>query len=686
MQDDAEPLLRVENLRTWFFTDAGVVRAVDGVSFTLNRGEALGIVGESGSGKSVAAKSIIRLLEEPARIVEGSIRFRGRDIASIPEGELRDIRGAEIAMVFQDPMTSLNPVLRVGRQLIETMTAHKRYVPAAARTRAAALLGRMGIAGPERALNSWPHQFSGGMRQRVMLAMGFANDPALILADEPTTALDVTIQAQILDLLRELNADFGTAVILISHDLGVIANLCARVLVMYAGEVVEEGRPEDLLSDPRHPYTWALLHAAPRLDQTMAADRRLATIEGQPPDARAWPEGCRFRARCPFAVEACARHPELLAVAEGRSARCWVTQAGRRLRPPAAVVSAPAPRRTGQPRSLLEVRALAKHFELPRENFMEKRRVLHAVDGVDLEIRAGETVGLVGESGSGKSTIAKLIMRLEEPTGGSIAFEGQDITHAPQSRIRPLRRRMQMIFQDPYGSLNPRMTVQEILTGPLRLHGLARDAAAARARVSELLDVVGLPPAAAQRFPHEFSGGQRQRISIARALAVEPVFVLGDEPISALDVNIQGQIINLMIGLQERLGLTYLFIAHDLAVVRHISDRIVVLYLGRVMETAPAAELFARPLHPYTVSLISAVPTGDAAATRVRQRIILRGEIPSPISPPSGCRFRTRCPAAAPRCAVETPALAEIAVGHRVACHFPGAITLPASTFRVVSE
>ncbi len=675
MTDAAEPLLRVSDLRTWFFTDAGVVRAVDGVSFTLDRGETLGIVGESGSGKSVAAKSIMNLLEEPARIVAGSIRFRGREITALSENELREIRGAEIAMVFQDPMTSLNPVLRISRQLIETMTAHDRFTSDAARTRAASLLGRMGIPGPERVLDSWPHQFSGGMRQRVMLAMGFANEPSLILADEPTTALDVTIQAQILDLLRALNADLGTAVILISHDLGVIATICSRVLVMYAGEVVEEGRPEDLLSDPRHPYTWALLHAAPRLDGT-AGDRRLATIEGQPPDARAWPEGCRFRARCPFAIEACAAHPELLPVAADRSARCWVTQGGNALHPPpprAAATAAAATQPDAAPAPLLHVHGLVKHFPLPRENFLEHQRVLRAVDGVDLDVFPGETVGLVGESGCGKSTLARLVMRLEEPTSGRIVFDGQDISHASQAAIRPLRRRMQMIFQDPYASLNPRMTVGEILAGPLRLHGLAQGAADARAQVEALLNLVGLPRESAARFPHEFSGGQRQRISIARALAVQPVFVVGDEPISALDVNIQAQIINLMIGLQERLRLTYLFIAHDLAVVRHISDRIVVLYLGRVVETAGAAELFRQPLHPYTVSLISAVPTLDASGGK--QRIHLAGEVPSPLNPPSGCHFRTRCPAATERCAAEVPVLAEVASGHRVACHFPGVLT-----------
>jgi peptide/nickel transport system ATP-binding protein len=676
MPDAAEPILEIVDLHTWFFTDAGVVRAVDGVSFSLHAGETLGIVGESGSGKSVTAKSIIRLLDEPARIVQGTISFRGRDMVHLDEEELREIRGAEIAMVFQDPMTSLNPVLRISRQLIETMTAHRRFSPRAARDRAVTLLGRMGMATPERAVNSFPHQFSGGMRQRVMLAMGFVNEPTLLIADEPTTALDVTIQAQILDLLRELNADFGTAVILISHDLGVIANVCSRVLVMYAGEVVEEGAPEDLLTDPRHPYTWALLNAAPRLDQANDGDRRLTTIEGQPPDPHDWPSGCRFRARCPFAITQCIEHPALLPIGEDRAARCWVTQGGERLHPPTharAVVEA----RTGSAApALLEVRDLAKHFVLPRDSFLEPRRILRAVDGVDFDVFPGETVGLVGESGCGKSTLARVVMRLTEPTAGRIMFDGQDITHLSQSEIRPLRRRMQMIFQDPYGSLNPRMTVGDILSGPLRLHGLVPTDGSVRSRVQELLDLVGLPPTSAARFPHEFSGGQRQRISIARALAVEPGFIIGDEPISALDVNIQAQIINLMIGLQERLGLTYLFIAHDLAVVRHISDRIVVLYLGRVVETAPAHELFAHPLHPYTNTLISAVPVPDPHLERSRRRITLQGEVPSAVNPPSGCHFRTRCPAATARCADETPHLSEAAPGHLVACHFPGSVTM----------
>ncbi len=672
--EPAELLLRVRDLRTWFLTDRGPVRAVDGVSFDLHAGETLGIVGESGSGKSVCAKSIMRLLDEPARIVGGSVEFRGQDLAALDDDALRQVRGREIAMVFQDPMTSLNPVLRIAKQLVEAMTAHGRFSPAAARTRAISLLRRMGVGRAEAAVDSYPHQFSGGMRQRVMLAMGFSNEPALLIADEPTTALDVTIQAQILELLRELNRDLGTAVILISHDLGVIANVCRRILVMYAGEVVEEGPPEQLLSDPRHPYTWALLHAAPRIDAE-AADRRLTTIDGQPPDPRAWPAGCRFRARCPFAVAKCAEHPALLPIGEGRASRCWVTQEGGTLHTPARAPATATPAQAAQPAApLLEVRDLAKHFALPKQGYFSAPRVLRAVDGVSLSVARGETVGLVGESGCGKSTLARLVLRLHEPTAGSVSFDGTDITHAPQSAIRPLRRRMQMIFQDPYGSLNPRMSVGEILSGPLLLHGIVADGAAARARVGELLDIVGLPGAAAARFPHEFSGGQRQRISIARALALGPDLVVADEPVSALDVNIQAQIINLMVELQERLGLTYLFISHDLAVIRHVCDRIVVLYLGRVMEQGRAADLFNRPLHPYTRTLIAAAPVPDPRIERARRHVPMQGEPPSAANPPSGCRFRTRCPAAQDLCAAEEPALRPGVEGQMVACHFPGVL------------
>jgi peptide/nickel transport system ATP-binding protein len=685
---DGKPILEVEDLRTHFYTDDGVVRAVDGITFSVMPGETLGVVGESGSGKSVTALSIMRLLEEPSRVAGGAIRFRGDDVLAMQGGELRSLRGGKVAMVFQDPMQSLNPVLRIARQLVETMEVHGRHNRREASRRAVGLLGRMGITAPERAIAGYPHQFSGGMRQRVMLAMGFSNEPALLLADEPTTALDVTIQAQILDLLRELNRDFGTAIVLISHDLGVIANVCARVVVMYGGEVVEEGRTEDILAGPKHPYTWALINAVPRLDRYDPANKRLTTIEGAPPDPLAWPTGCRFAARCPFRVERCDEHPALAEVAPGRKSRCWVTQAGATLPAPGApehpAEAAPAPRTTAFGRTvaaavsrgerLLEVRGLVKHFPLPRDGLFGKRRVVHAVDGINLDVAQGETVGLVGESGCGKSTVARLVTRLHEPDQGSIVFAGKDIAHASPAEIHPLRRRMQMVFQDPYASLNPRMTVGEMLGESLRFHRITQGAPATRERIADLLATVGLSPRAADRYPHEFSGGQRQRVSIARALAVGPDLIVADEPISSLDVNIQAQIINLFVDLQERFGLAYLFIAHDLAVVRHISDRIVVLYLGKVMEIAPAAKLFEAPLHPYTRSLISAVPIPDVAVERRRQRLKLGGEPPSAVAPPSGCRFRTRCPIAQPVCAEAVPPLAEHAPGQWAACHFPGQI------------
>jgi peptide/nickel transport system ATP-binding protein len=692
----AAAILEVRELRTHFDTDAGLIRAVDGVSFHVMPGETLGIVGESGSGKSVTALSIIKLLSDQSQIAGGSIDFRGQNIVAMSRDEVRALRGDKIAMVFQDPMTSLNPVLRISKQLVETMVVHGKRDKSSALAHAVRLLGRMGLTAPERAITNFPHQFSGGMRQRVMLAMGFSNEPALLIADEPTTALDVTIQAQILDLLRELNADFGAAIILISHDLGVIANVCQRVVVMYAGEVVEEGPTEALLSDPRHPYTWALLNAAPRLDQNPGSDKRLITIEGTPPDPLNWPTGCRFAARCPFRVEKCNEHPSLLPVADGRQARCWVTQAGQGL-PKRLLRSAEAAAHSDDARAacqamataagdptgavaataiepILEVKGLIKKFPIPRDGFFLQRQAVHAVDGVDLAIAKGETVGLVGESGCGKSTLARLIARIHRPDAGLIKFAGHDITFASAAEIRPLRQRMQMIFQDPYASLNPRMTVADILTEPLRFHRITPDGPATLARVEELMSLVGLSLASLAKYPHEFSGGQRQRISIARALAVSPEFIVADEPISSLDVNIQAQIINLLIDLQQHLGLTYLFIAHDLAVVRHISDRIVVLYLGRVMEIASSADLFERPLHPYARSLISAVPVPDAAVERKRQRILLTGDPPSAINPPSGCRFRTRCPIARDICAKDVPPLVEQRPGQWAACHFPGGL------------
>ena len=679
-RQDQAPILDIRGLSAEFDTAGGPVRVLDRVSFSIGPGETLGVVGESGSGKSLTALAVMRLLPETCAVTGGDIVFRGRNVLAMSKREMRTMRGGDLAMIFQDPMTSLNPVLRIARQITETMTAHHTYSRQSATRRATDLLGSMGVNAPERALKSFPHQFSGGMRQRVTLAIGFANDPGLLIADEPTTALDVTIQAQILNLLRGLNTRHGTAIMLISHDLGAIAAICRRVVVMYAGEVVEEGLAEDLLARPSHPYTWALMNAVPRLDDPVSGDKRLTVIEGLPPDPSAWPSGCRFAARCPFRIAKCDEHPDLLAVAQGRLSRCWVTQGGQELPPRRPVVRAEAtpsvalpvepPPRTAAA-SLLEVRGLVKHFPLG-SGFLSKPVMVHAVDGIDLAVARGETLGLVGESGCGKSTLARLISRIHTPDSGQIIFDGADIAFAKLAALRPLRRRMQMVFQDPYASLNPRMSVGSTLAEPIDFHHLTSSPTETRQRVDEILGLVGLPASAAAKYPHEFSGGQRQRISIARALAVSPDLIVADEPVSALDVNIQAQILNLLIDLQQRLSLTYLFIAHDLAVVRHISDRIAVLYLGRVMEIASAADLFVAPLHPYTVALISAVPIPNVTVERSRRRILLRGDPPSPIDPPSGCRFRTRCPIARERCAIEVPPLAEHRPGHLAACHFAG--------------
>ncbi|MBC7799934.1 MAG: ABC transporter ATP-binding protein, partial [Gemmatimonadaceae bacterium] len=540
----AIPVLEVRDLQTHFPTSAGTVRAVDGVSFKVMPGETLGIVGESGSGKSMTALSVMRLLERPGYVAAGDILFRGTDVLAMRPAALRAMRGGDVAMVFQDPMTSLNPVLRIAKQMSEAMQVHGTGAADAGR-RSVALLGRMGIQAPERAARSYPHQFSGGMRQRVVLAMGMSNEPALLLADEPTTALDVTIQAQILDLMRALNRDFGTAIVLISHDLGVIAGVCARVLVMYAGEVVEEGPTEQVLADPRHPYTWALMNAVPRMGTT--AGGRLTTIEGMPPDPLAQPQGCRFAPRCPFRVAQCDVHPPLADMGAGRQSRCWVAAGGGHFQRPAtaAMPRAVVPERPSNAQPLMQTRGLVKHFPVAG-GFFGPKRVVHAVDGIDLDIYRGEVVGVVGESGCGKSTFGRTLMRLYKPDAGQILFDGTPIEGATQSAIRPMRRRMQMVFQDPYASLNPRMTVGETLGEPLRFHGITQDARATTARVRDLLGTVGLGANAADRYPHEFSGGQRQRVAIARALATQPDFIVADEPISALDVNIQAQIINLM--------------------------------------------------------------------------------------------------------------------------------------------
>lgn len=676
---EPSPVLEVSNLRVKLRTPAGLLDAVDGVDFKINHGEILGIVGESGSGKSVTALSILRLLDARDQITSGSIRFEGTEITQLAEKELQQLRGDRISIVFQDPMTSLNPVLRIGQQMTEGILAHSSEPETKAADRAVALLRKMGLTTPGQAMRRYPHQFSGGMRQRILLAMGFGNSPALLIADEPTTALDVTIQAQILDLLRELNSQSSTAIMLITHDLGVVASLCTRVAVMYAGRIIETGSAEEVLARPSHPYTQALIAAVPRIDRVAARGRALTMMQGGQGNPFDRPTGCCYQERCSLRQPVCAETPPLAELSPGHQAACWLAAKARdhgavTVQPSAAMPSEEHPRGEEQGSApLLELANLTKHFPLPRRGFLQPRGQVHALDGVDLTVGVGETVGLVGESGSGKSTLARLIVRLHRPTSGQIRFAGEDIGSATETELRPLRRHLQMVFQDPYSSLNPRMTVGDAVAEPIMLHRLAANAREASARAQELLADVGLSHGAVGRYPHEFSGGQRQRAGIARALAAEPRLIVCDEPISSLDVNIQAQILNLMLRLQAERQLTYVFISHNLAVVRQIAHRIAVLYLGNIVEIAPSDMIFQRPLHPYTRSLISAVPVPDVAIERNRQHVRLVGEVPSVVDPPSGCRFRTRCPLAKPICAVEAPPLLdqENAI-HKVACHFPG--------------
>jgi peptide/nickel transport system ATP-binding protein len=667
------PLLSVQDLHIHFGTSRGAIRAVEGIFYELRRGEVLAIVGESGCGKSVSALAIMRLLAKPAgRVVKGCVLFEGRDLLALPEKEMRQLRGREIAMIFQEPMTSLNPVLTIGFQIMEPLFVHLDMSEADARARAIELLGLVGITDPERRLTQYPHQLSGGMRQRIMIAIALACHPKLIIADEPTTALDVTIQAQILELIKDLSRRLNIAMIIITHNLGIVARYADRVNVMYAGRIVEKGVVDDIFLRPRHAYTVGLMRSVPRLDQPRA--QRLATIDGMPPDLRKPPAGCRFAPRCPLRAEACASEPSLEEIESGHFTACWrATDLARgavvysldAAREGRAAEAAPA----GTP--MLSVRNVKKFFKVSRRErlFRSSTTEVRAVHDVSFDIRRGETVGLVGESGCGKTTLGRTILRLEEPSGGTLEFDGGDITHARGAALRAMRSKMQVVFQDPFSSLNPRMSVGEIIAEPMRVHGLVATAEEARARVGELLVQVGLFADMAERYPHEMSGGQRQRVGIARALAMRPTMIVCDEPVSALDVSIQGQVINLLEDLKREFGLTYLFIAHDLAVVRHISDRIVVMYLGRVMEIADRATLYAEPLHPYTQALLDAAPVPDPVVERARKARTLQGELPSPLRPPAGCVFHTRCPIASDECRVHVPQPREVKPNHVVACH-----------------
>ena len=623
----------------------GRARPVDGISFDIAPGECYALLGESGCGKSMTALALMRLLPPGAQAASGTVEFDGRDTLALPEAAMREYRGGRLGMIFQEPATSLNPVLSVGRQIVEALELHAGLLGAAARARAVELLDQVGVPDPQRRLDEFPFQLSGGLRQRAMIAIALAGAPRLLIADEPTTALDVTIQAQVLDLLDHLRRTQGMALLLITHDLGVVARMADRVGVMYAGQLVEEAPRTAFFTRPAHPYSARLFAALP---DTARRCGQLATIPGSVPPADTEYPGCRFVARCGEARAACSEAPPAWReLADGQRVRCVLERAS-------AVAAADGDAGTSGTMAgaepLLEVDGLEVHFPIRRGILQRAVGAVRAVDGVSLRLTPGRTLALVGESGCGKTTVGKAILQLIRPTAGSVRLGGAELTTRSARALRPLRGGMQMVFQDPFASLNPRLRVGDIIAEGMRALGTANgDPAPA---VAALLEQVGLDAAMAGRYPHEFSGGQRQRIAIARALAVRPRLVVCDEPTSALDVSVQAQILNLLSGLQRELGLAYLFITHNIAVVDYLAHEVAVMYLGRIVERGSADEVLRSPRHPYTRALLAAVPRIDGAG---REVVRLEGDMPSAAAPPAGCHFHPRCPLAGEECRRDYP-------------------------------
>jgi peptide/nickel transport system ATP-binding protein len=673
----SDAIIQIRNLTVSFPSEAGTVQAVRDLSLDIRAGEVLGLVGESGSGKSVTSLSMIGLLPPTARVT-GEILYGGKNLLQLSDEDMSAFRGSDIAMVFQDPLSALNPVRTIGHQIAEAILIHNKVSEESAQKRAIELLEIVGIPRPNERVNSYPHEFSGGMRQRVMIALAIANEPKVLLADEPTTALDVTVQAQILEVLERARDITGAAIVLVTHDLGVVAGLADRIAIMYAGKIVEVGDVNGVYANPAMPYTIGLLRSIPRIDAESGT--RLASIAGAPPSPVDLPQGCAFSPRCPAAIDSCNESiPELIDRGQGRLTACHrhseisgIQAAGN------LFVEGPAhvAKRDESLGTVLEVRALDKTFPMMKGSVL-RRRVgsIYAVDGVDLTLRKGRSLALVGESGCGKTTTLLEIMNLVAPESGSITVLGRDVSSLSKQERLALRKDLQIVFQDPFASLDPRLPIGDAIAEPLRAFKVPRDQQ--DARISELLALVGLNPDHASRYPAEFSGGQRQRIAIARALALNPQLVVLDEPVSALDVSVRAGVLNLLAELQEKLGLSYLFVSHDLAVVQHVADDIAVMYLGSIVESGPVENVFANPQHPYTQALLSAVPIPDPKVEKNRKRIVLQGELPSPANPPSGCRFHNRCqirsllPAdVAALCSSERPTLASRQNG-AVACHAP---------------
>ena len=664
------PLLEVEALRTHLDTPAGVLRAVDAVSFTIAPGETLALLGESGCGKSMTALSLMGLTPQTnTRVLDGTVRLGGEDLLSLSEAAMRERRGARIGMVFQEPMSALNPVLTVGQQIGEALATHAGLRGKARRERGLALLEEVGMPDPAARWDAYPHELSGGLKQRVVIAIALAGEPDVLIADEPTTALDVTIQAQILALLARLQRERGMALLLITHDLAVVNEVADRVAVMYAGHIVELADRETLFKAPRHPYTRKLFASLPGATQRGC---QLAAIPGTVPPLTSDLPACRFADRCEYAWAACRTSAPAWQTDAGARVRCHLYDSNYRGEPlPAALAAADttADKAKGEtePETLLEARDVAVHFPITRGVF--KRTVGHvrAVDGISLDVKRGRTLALVGESGCGKTTLGRALARLIEPTAGTLRFGNDDLAALSGKRLRQARRHLQMVFQDPFSAMNPRMLVGEIIAEGLIAQKIGQSAADRRRIAIELLDDVGLPESALDRYPHEFSGGQRQRICIARALALEPSLLICDEPTSALDVSVQAQVLNLLKRLQAERNLAYLFITHDMAVVSYLADEIAVMYLGEIVERGPATEVLDAPKHPYTQALLSAMPRVDSA--KRGERIHLAGDLPSPANPPAGCRFNPRCPHVMDRCKQDNPQARSFGAGHTARCH-----------------
>lgn len=658
-------LLKVEDLHTHFLTNEGTVKAVNGVSFKLAKGERLAIVGESGSGKSAMAMSLIQLLAYPGKVVSGNVFLDDLELIHMSEKELNKVRGSKIGTIFQDPMSSLDPVMRISDQMITPISKHLALGYKEARSIAINWLNRVGIPDSKNRIDSYPFEMSGGMRQRVMIAMALSCNPRLIIADEPTTALDVTIQAQIVELLRELTENTGTAMMFITHDLGLVARFAQKVAVMYAGKIVEYGSVEELFAHPKHPYTQSLLKTIPKISGEK--QKRLLQISGFPPDMKQPVVGCSYKERCPAADSKCFTDtPEYTSRGGTQMSACWLEHGlndknnnseysleGNQPKLKIKVKSFKDPlEAANEIENILEIKNLHKHFTKSSMLPWRIPTVIKAVNGISINLKRGETIGIVGESGCGKSTTARMLLGLDEPTSGQITMEGN----------------VQIVFQDPYSSFNPKMKIFDIIAEPLNVRGIGNKKER-MIKVKELISKVGLEESFLQRYPSQLSGGQRQRIGVARALALNPSVVVADEPTSALDVSVRAQIINLLCDLKEEMGISFVFISHDLSTVRYISDKIAVMYLGEIVEYGPAEEIFLNPSHPYTRALLEAVPVPDPAIESKRKITVLTGELPSPANPPPGCAFHSRCALATDYCIEQKPTLEQHLVTRKVACH-----------------